>query len=36
MVYIEFNTGPPDVVGKVECGDIRGQEGETNGVTNML
>ena len=35
-VYIEFNTGPPYMVGKVEVGDIGVQVGITNGVTNVL
>ena len=36
MVYIEFKTGKPDLVGKGEGGDIGVQRGVTNGITNVL
>ena len=35
-VYIEFNTGPRDMVGNGEGGDIIVQGGVTNGVANVL
>ena len=36
MVCIEFNTGPPDMVGKVDCSDILLQVGVNNVVSNVL
>ena len=35
-MYIEFNTGHPDMVDKGEGGAIGVQGGATNGVANVL
>ena len=35
VVYIEFKTGHPDMVGKWEVGDIGVQGGVTNGVAKV-
>ena len=36
VVYIEFNTDPPDMVGKGGGGDIEVLGGVTNDVANVL